>query len=650
VTDTSLNTTSSDSLPAILAGPILRKLTPQQGVIWLATSAPFTVRFVLRDGHEVLLNQPLDDTCCTTVQVGERAYISLIDLTFSTPLPQGRTLHYDLRLDTDSGEQGLADLMPWLVYEGEGSPSLVCKMQLNSVLHGSCRKPHYASDDALVRADTVLMDTERRDAQQRPALLMMSGDQIYADDVAGPMLGAIHQVVERLGLWPEQLEGAQVSDSAGLYASDKCYYHRAELLPADRASAAMVDRMFAGARKPIFTSDSADNHLITLAEVLAMYLLVWSPQLWADLSLELSKDQVPDGQLDSYIEEQNAIRHFVEGLPQVQRLLAHLPTYMIFDDHDVTDDWNLTRGWEETAYGHPFSKRIIGNTLIGYWLCQGWGNAPERFDDAFMAQTLGFFKQPDDSNQKALIDHLLGFEQWHYSLDTQPKMVVLDTRTRRWRSESSAGKPSGLMDWEALTELQQELINQPAVIIVSPAPIYGVKLIEIVQKIFTWFGKALTVDAENWMAHPGSANVILNIFQHARTPQNFVVLSGDVHYSFAYDIRIRSRKSSPSIWQITCSGLKNEFPHTLLNLFDQINIALFGSKSPLNFFTRRRRMKLKARKPQGSDDKRLHNGSGIGLLELDRDGRPTLIRVLGADGSDVDFISQVSEKTPHRLH
>lgn len=650
MTDSSLNTSSSDSLPAILAGPILRKLSPEQGVFWLATSTPLALRFMLRDGHQVLLDQPLDDDCCTTVQVGERAYISLIDLRFSTPLPQGRTLHYDLRMDTGAGEQGLAELMPWLVYEGEGSPSLVCKMQLNSVLHGSCRKPHYASDDALVRADRVLMDADSRNAQQRPALLMMSGDQIYADDVAGPMLGAIHQVIERLGLWPEQLEGAQVRDSAGLYASEKCYYHRDELLPADRASAAMVERVFAGARKPIFTSDSADNHLITLAEVLAMYLLVWSPQLWAGLSLELDKDQVPDGQLDNYIEEQNAIRHFAEGLPQVQRLLAHLPTYMIFDDHDVTDDWNLTRGWEETAYGHPFSKRIIGNTLIGYWLCQGWGNAPERFDDTFMGQMLGFFEQPDDSRQKTLIDHVLGFEQWHYSLETQPKMVVLDTRTRRWRSESSAGKPSGLMDWEALSELQQELINQPAVIIVSPAPIFGVKLIEIVQKIFTWFGQALMVDAENWMAHPGSANVILNIFQHARTPQNFIVLSGDVHYSFAYDIRIRSRKSSPSIWQITCSGLKNEFPHTLLNLFDRVNIALFGSKSPLNFFTRRRRMKLNARKPQGSDDKRLHNGSGIGLLELDRDGRPTLIRVLGADGSDVDFISQVSEKTPHRLH
>jgi hypothetical protein len=59
--------------------------------------------------------------------------------------------------------------------------------------------------------------------------------------------------------------------------------------------------------------------------------------------------------------------------------LAHLPTLMIFDDHDITDDWNLSAQWEETAYGHPFSKRIIGNALLAYMLCQGWGNNPDAF-------------------------------------------------------------------------------------------------------------------------------------------------------------------------------------------------------------------------------------------------------------------------------
>ncbi len=41
------------------------------------------------------------------------------------------------------------------------------------------------------------------------------------------------------------------------------------------------------------------------------------------------------------------------------------------------------------------------------------------------------------------------------------------------------------------------------------------------------------------MAHPGSAHAILNIFRHRKTPHNFIILSGDVHYSFVYDVELR---------------------------------------------------------------------------------------------------------------
>jgi hypothetical protein len=125
--------------------------------------------------------------------------------------------------------------------------------------------------------------------------------------------------------------------------------------------------------------------------------------------------------------------------------------------------------------------------------------------------------------------------------------VVLDTRTRRWRSEMNLKQPSGLLDWEALCELQQALLDHPSAIIVSPAPIFGVKLIETVQKVFSWCGYPLLVDAENWMAHRGAAQVILNIFRHSRTPGNYVVLSGDVHYSFVYEVLIRHRNRATDL-------------------------------------------------------------------------------------------------------
>ena len=623
----------TEVLPDLLAGPVVRRLLPQQMVLWFVCSRPVDAVVELYRPDGLIESHPLNTKNTEKLPIGERAFVYLVNITPETALPLGERFEYDLKLAVDGGEMALAQLQSSLLYPGETRPSLVIKTKLDQVLHGSCRKPHYPSDDGLLQADQALQASINDDAD-RPALLLMSGDQIYADDVAGPMLTAIHQVIRLLGLHGETLSGANVGDSEALYRDTSCYYQRENLLPHNRANETLRDKFFGGARKPIFTADGAHNHLITLGEVMAMYLLVWSPTLWAHVKTNVV--DVQEDYQDRYLEEQKQLAHFAEGLPRVQRALAHLPVYMIFDDHDVTDDWNLTRGWEEAAYGHPFSRRIIGNALIGYWVCQGWGNAPENFSDELLSLVRDYFKTPDDQKQNTLIDGFLEFERWHYTLPTSPKLVVLDTRTHRWWSESSLSKPSGLMDWEAMSELQQELIDESAVVIVSPAPIFGVKLIETIQRAFTYFGHALTVDAENWMAHPGSANTLLNIIRHPKTPQNFVILSGDVHYSFVYDVVIRHRKNSPNIWQITCSGMKNEFPTQLLPWLDRINRMMYGSRSPLNWFTKRRHMRIKARRPT-AEPNHLHNGSGLGLVRLGAEGQPLSIEVLGANGSRTAF-------------
>ncbi len=341
---------------------------------------------------------------------------------------------------------------------------------------------------------------------------------------------------------------------------------------------------------------------------------------------------------ERYALEQTRIDAFKAGLPRVARAFAHLPCLMIFDDHDITDDWNLSAQWEETAYGHPFSKRIIGNALIAYLLCQGWGNNPDVFG-ALLEKADGFSTTGDDGYldspvQDALIDELLKFQHWHYVLPTTPALVVLDTRTRRWRSEMTLKQPSGLLDWEALCELQQELLDHPSAIIVSPAPIFGVKLIETVQRVFSWLGYPLLVDAENWMAHRGAAQVILNIFRHSRTPGNYVVLSGDVHYSFVYEVFIRHRKGGPRIWQITSSGIKNEFPPALLEWFDRLNRWLYSPRSPLNWLTKRRRMRIVPHVPEHAEaGERLWNSAGIGQVFFNEQGQPQAIYQHNANGA-----------------
>lgn len=416
-----------------------------------------------------------------------------------------------------------------------------------------------------------------------------------------------------------------------------CYYRREQLLPQHKRNYALLEVLFGGVEKPVFTSASAHNHLITLAEVLATYLLVWSPAPWAGLRVEPPPGMSAE-EARLWDEEQRRVEAFVAELPALRRAFAHVPVAMIFDDHDITDDWNLSREWEEIAYGHPFSRRVIGNALLAYALNQAWGNRPEAFGDDFFDGLQHALQAPGAQAHDACIDALLRFEEWHYTWPTTPPLVVIDTRTRRWRSEHAARRPSGLMDWESLTDLQQILRGLPAVLLVSPAPIFGVKLIETLQRVFTWCGHPLMVDAENWMAHPGSAQAIPNIFRHRRTPRNFVVLSGDVHYSFVYDVELRGRVRGPDIWQICSSGVRNEFPPRLLAVLDRLNRWLYAPRSPLNWLTRRRHMRVTPRKHEGAaHGRRLLNGAGIGLVELDAEGAPWRIRELLADGRTPEF-------------
>ena len=59
--------------------------------------------------------------------------------------------------------------------------------------------------------------------------------------------------------------------------------------------------------------------------------------------------------------------------PANRWLLSTLPSAMIFDDHDIRDDWNTSQAWrqemEATAWWHD---RIVGG-LGSYWVYQHSG-------------------------------------------------------------------------------------------------------------------------------------------------------------------------------------------------------------------------------------------------------------------------------------
>jgi len=180
--------------------------------------------------------------------------------------------------------------------------------------------------------------------------------------------------------------------------------------------------------------------------------------------------------------------------------------------------------------------------------------------------------------------------------------------------------------------------------VVSPAPVFGVKSIEVVQKGCEIVGQELLVDVENWMAHQGSANKLMSMLRHDKAPDEVIIMSGDVHYSFCFSAERRFSSSTDKIWQLTCSGFKNEFPQKLLKFFDYIDRFLYSPYSLLNIFTKRRKLAIdhhplfEPSKPNKKGKQRhLHSESVAGLVILNEKGQLQEFSLLTARDEKLTF-------------
>ena len=67
------------------------------------------------------------------------------------------------------------------------------------------------------------------------------------------------------------------------------------------------------------------------------------------------------------------------GHPMIRWLLSTVGVAMIFDDHDVHDDWNTSLAWlEEMREPSPGGRSESSSALMSYWLYQHLGNLSPR--------------------------------------------------------------------------------------------------------------------------------------------------------------------------------------------------------------------------------------------------------------------------------
>lgn len=582
------------SLPLILAGPILRRTQPQAVTVWVALreARQVTLHIYRWDAATGQMTERLSGSR-QTVRLGKRLHIAAV--TASAPdaehaLEPGELYCYDLSFAdkrtlgaaTTLGSPGVLVSAPGtaseverLVYPGIPLPSFVLPAStLDQVhlFHGSCRNPRGVGRDALATLDTFVA-ASATDPHTRPQQLYLTGDQIYADDVAMPLLPALMDAAETL-VGPEALP--EIPPGMNLTAPGRRAWVVHEL-----------------AR---FTTTTAANHLLTRGEYLVMYLFVWSEALWPtalptpeEMWQAYPQARPEDGRereqaLARWRFDANEVANFRATLPYARRALANTPTYTVCDDHDITDDWYLDGAWCANVLGSPLGRRILRNGLYAYALCQAWGNDPEQFgrpngqsflalvdrwrgdeagveegaDAALLAEYLAL---PEEFSGMGTLPRSERALHWHYTVETPAyRMHVLDERTRRIYETPSAAP--GLLCEEAMeTQIGAPIPgDQRLTMLVAQTPVLGVDVVEKLQLLSL---DHYAYDRESWSLN---RHTYLALLRRLERFGSVVILSGDVHYGFGSTLECWERlegtqsasvRGAASIVNFTSSALKN---------------------------------------------------------------------------------------------
>ncbi|MFZ1410254.1 MAG: hypothetical protein WAS07_02215, partial [Micropruina sp.] len=431
-----------------------------------------------------------------------------------------------------------------------------------------------------------------------------------------------------------------------------------------------------------FTSGDGTNHLISFGEFAATYLLVWSPACWgveipgaqlrpsvgapplagplrwldtpgedqdiaypppvfpsripqhlfesATVLAKRAESRKKESAADrtarkakearSRLRSHRVHREFLLGLAKVQRVLANVPTYMIMDDHDLTDDFFLNPLWRRRVLGSVLGQVIMTNGMLAYALFQDWGNDPRRYDQAttpdrpelggllpgdLLLRAAELFPpgaargpNPDafatlgrmfghDLDNPPLPDGRFGPVKppitWHFSVDgPKHRVVALDNRTRR--SFAAEIGPPGNVSAAALVD-QVPPPPLPAgrevLIVIAPLQVIGPPVIDevvarAIYRVFDLLDASELADENSPLGKrqmPGTNPDALETwafdaisYEHllARLAEygRVVLLSGDVHNAASNAMSYwRGAEQRPArLVQFTSSGFKNVMP------------------------------------------------------------------------------------------
>jgi hypothetical protein len=283
--------------------------------------------------------------------------------------------------------------------------------------------------------------------------------------------------------------------------------------------------------------------------------------------------------------------------PEVRWLLSTVPSAMIFDDHEIIDDWNTSASWRQEVAGQPWWRERIASGLASYWVYQHLGNlGPDEIaadplfakvstvDDATdLLREFGHSVDEPSSTENTDRPY-----QWSFALDIgRTRIVLLDNRCNRVLTPGRREMlPAAEWNWfvDQAHGVYHHLVVGSSLPWLMPPAIHHVeawneRIADSGRERPAALGEKIrrALDLEHWAAFTRSFDALGQLFRRLgegspgapghrvgaggayEAPASISVLSGDVHHSYVARAELGPDVTTP-VFQLTCSPIHNQVP------------------------------------------------------------------------------------------
>jgi hypothetical protein len=264
--------------------------------------------------------------------------------------------------------------------------------------------------------------------------------------------------------------------------------------------------------------------------------------------------------------------------PLIRWLFSCVSVSMLWDDHDMSDDWNISRGWllemQQKSWWH---RRVVG-CIGSYWIYQHIGNlSPRELSENELYQRV----RANQKGEEELfawahrIQSVGDGTRWSYCRDFgRTRAIFIDARAARVLEEDRRAIVDDA-EWEWIVEHSEGDFDHLIVCttipwLLSPAFNRLEAWNEAVAdgnwgRLPAWGAEKIRreLDFDHWAAFRESFHKLRELLhevacgKRGEKPATVIVLSGDVHHAYLCEVAYPGSTDRAPVYQAVCSPYRN---------------------------------------------------------------------------------------------